>query len=101
MNAYVGERTIDGLVVMLNGKPLPSYLDLAKYSAGGFEWGYEGNEPLQLAFAIVYSRLGNVVEARTLAKPMMKMIVANLENEWEIPVDLIDDIIADLKTSYA
>ncbi|MEC4718325.1 DUF6166 domain-containing protein [Noviherbaspirillum sp. CPCC 100848] len=99
MNIYTGERTIDGVVVRYGGKLLPTYADIVKFSDGGFEWGYEGNAPLQLAFAIVYSRTRNLAESRSLAHPMMKEIVANLENEWEMPVELLDEVISELMQS--
>lgn len=40
--------------VTLNGKPLSLHLDLVNHSPTGFEWGYGGSGPSQLAFCIVY-----------------------------------------------
>lgn len=40
-----------------NGVPsrLSTYLDKVNHSPDGFEWGYEGSGPAQLAFAILYA----------------------------------------------
>ena len=97
---YAGGRTIDGLCVTVNGKALPTFDDLVTYSKGGFEWGYEGAEPLQLAFALLYSRLRDVEAACELAPVLMKHIVANLANEWDISGDQLDETIAILQGKH-
>jgi hypothetical protein len=33
-------------------RPLPMYLNVRKHSPGGFEWGYAGSGPAQLALAL-------------------------------------------------
>ena len=35
---YVGDRTIDGIVVTVDGKPLSTHADTKRYSRNGFEW---------------------------------------------------------------
>ena len=50
---YEGERTLEGTLVTVDGKPLPPRLDLRGYSKTGFEWGYAGPAPRQLALALV------------------------------------------------
>ena len=50
MTSYVGDRTIDGVVVTADGQLLDSYADLKAFSLSSFEWSYEGPEPKQLAF---------------------------------------------------
>ena len=57
---YVGDRTIDGILVTVNGEPLDERLDLAAHSDNGFEWTYEGDEPRQLALAILADYLGDL-----------------------------------------
>lgn len=67
---YTGVRTPDGKAavyrVVTRGTPprlvidrrlLPAYLNLCNHSPGGFEWGYSGSGPAQLAFAIVFDTL--------------------------------------------
>lgn len=60
MTKYTGERTIDGLSVLADGKPLPHYEDVHRFAQYGFEWSYEGPEPTQLAFALLYSHTGDL-----------------------------------------
>src|SRR5215467_6860199 len=84
MKTFCGERTIDGVKVTVDGKALDQRLDLHRYTANGFEWSYEGNEPRQLALAILAEHLNDPAGARTLVDPFMKAVVANFDNEWEM-----------------
>lgn len=47
-----GEPTV-AIVQGCHGVPLPLRLDLANHSPTGFEWGYAGSGPAQLALAIL------------------------------------------------
>ncbi len=84
MSIYAGDRTIDGAQVTVDGAPLPGYEELAAYSLNGFEWSYEGPEPKQLAFALLYNHLGNADTARELSEALMRAVVANFDNVWEM-----------------
>ena len=42
MKRFSGDRTIDGIKVLVDGRPLDQRLDLHRYTANGFEWSYEG-----------------------------------------------------------
>ena len=53
MKTYEGKRTIDGLVVTVDGKPLDEHYDVKRFTKYGFEWNYEGESPQQLALAIL------------------------------------------------
>jgi len=53
MKIYEGKRTKDGCEVTVDGKPLPPRLDLWNHSPAGFEFGYGGSGPAQLALAIL------------------------------------------------
>jgi hypothetical protein len=81
---YAGDRTIDGIVVTVNGEPLNERLDLEAYSEMGFEWTYEGGEPHQLALAILADFLGDDERARRLSAGFMQRIVAHFDNTWEM-----------------
>ena len=51
---YIGVRVRLGCArVTVDGDPLPLRLDLARHSPTGFEWGYEGSGPAQLALALL------------------------------------------------
>ncbi len=81
---YKGDRTIDGISVTVDGKPLSDHSDIKQVSEDGFEWSYEGTAPAQLALAILVDYTGDPQLALELYEPFMKHIVANFDNEWEM-----------------
>ena len=90
MKSFIGDRTIDGIKVTVDGRPLDQRLDLHRYTANGFEWSYEGPEPRQLALAMLAEHLGDPARATALVEPFMKAVVANFGNEWEMTSADID-----------
>jgi hypothetical protein len=84
MKIYEGKRTIDGLVVTVDGQPLSEHYDVKRFTRYGFEWTYEGDSPLQLALAILADYLGDNDKAIRLSEPFMKTVVANLDNDWRL-----------------
>jgi hypothetical protein len=90
MKTYEGQRTIDGLVVTVDGKRLDEHYEVKRFTKFGFEWTYEGDSPRQLALAILFDHLGDKDRAIRLSEPFMKEIVANLDNDWTLSVDEID-----------
>jgi hypothetical protein len=97
MKKYIGDRTIDGIAVTVDGQPLSPYYDQLKLTEHGFEWSYEGPEPAQLAFALLYDHLGDAAVAKQLHKVLMERVVANFDNEWELTSDDLDDAIRVLR----
>lgn len=58
MKRYVGTRDADSarVTVLVDGAPqyaLPPRLDIRNHSPSGFNWGYHGSGPAQLALAIL------------------------------------------------
>jgi hypothetical protein len=98
MKKYVGDRTIDGIAVTVDGEPLPPHYDQLKLTEHGFEWSYEGPEPAQLAFALLYDHLGDAAAAKQLHRALMERVVANFNNEWELTSDDLDDAISILRS---
>jgi Family of unknown function (DUF6166) len=90
MTTYAGQRTMDGLVVTVDGKPLPEHYEVKRFTKFGFEWTYEGESPQQLALAILFDRLGDSEQAVRLSEPFMKQIVANFDNDWMLSGEDID-----------
>jgi hypothetical protein len=90
MSTYEGKRTIDGLVVTVDGKRLDEHYDVKRFTKYGFEWTYEGDSPQQLALAILVDHLGDKDRAIKLSGPFMKKIVANLDNDWTLSSDDVD-----------
>ena len=87
---FVGERTIDGSVVTVDDVPLDPQLALKQFTDRGFEWGYEGNGPRQLALAILVEHIGDNSRALSLCEDFMLRVVANFGNEWEMSGSDID-----------
>ena len=90
MKTYEGKRTIDGLVVTVDGKPLPEHYEVRQFTKRGFEWTYDGTSPRQLALAILFDHLGDKDRAIALSEPYMKDIVANLDNDWKLTGEDVD-----------
>jgi hypothetical protein len=90
MKRYIGDRTIDGVKVTVDGAPLDPALRVKEFSKNGFEWSYEGPEPRQLALALLVDHLGDANMAKNLAEPFMQAVVANFGNEWEMSSSDID-----------
>ena len=68
--------------VTVDGKPLPSRHDLMRISKTGFEWGFDGPAPAQLALALLADHLGDSEEALRLHRAFMREVVAHLDNAW-------------------
>ncbi|HXR05085.1 MAG TPA: DUF6166 domain-containing protein [Verrucomicrobiae bacterium] len=66
MKRYEGRREGYAVDATVNGVPLNPRLDLYNHSPTGFEWGYGGSGPAQLALAILADHLGNADEAMSL-----------------------------------
>ena len=84
MKRYVGDRTIDGVKVTVDGKPLDPRTNVFEFSKNGFECSYEGPEPSQLALALLVDHLGDTDVAKANVEPFMCAVVANFDNEWEM-----------------
>lgn len=90
MKTYKGKRTIDGLVVTVDGKPLPEHYEVKQFTNRSFEWTYEGTSPRQLALAILFDYLGDKERAVALSASFMKDVIANLGNDWQLTGDELD-----------
>ena len=93
MKTYEGKRTIDGLVVTVDGRPLAEHYEVKRFTKFGFEWTYEGESPQQLALAVLFDYLGDKDRSIRLSEPFMKEVIANLDNDWAITSDRIDSFL--------
>ena len=95
MKKYTGERASTGThvaVVLENhvAKSLPAGLQYASHSPTGFEWGYLGSGPAQLAFAILLDHFGDPAPARLYYQSFKFDVIAHLERDrWELTTDQI------------
>jgi hypothetical protein len=94
---YQGDRTIDGLTVTVDGRPLPERTDIKAISQDGFEWSYEGEAPAQLALALLADHTGDAKSALHLYEPFMRYVVANFDNEWQMTSDDIGEAVRTLE----
>jgi hypothetical protein len=90
VKTYVGGRSLAGAEVTVDGKKLDPRFDLKRLSPAGFEWTYEGHGPAQLALALLADHLGDDSRALALYDPFMRMVVAELDNSWELTSAEID-----------
>lgn len=93
MKMYSGAREFDGLVVNVDGAPLPEHYEIKQFTTWGFEWTYEGESPQQLALAILYDHLGDGPRAIRLSEPFMRTVVAELDNDWTLTSDQVQQSI--------
>jgi hypothetical protein len=87
MKTYQGKRTIDGIVVTVDGRRLPEHCEVKQFTSRGFEWTYQGSSPQQLALAILFDYVGDKNDAIALSAPYMKDVIANLDNDWQLSGD--------------
>lgn len=99
MKTYSGDRTIDGVVVTVDGRPLSEATDIKTLTDDGFEWGYEGPASAQLALAILFDHLENANRSIDLHERFMREIVANFSNEWVLTSSNVEDAIAELEAA--
>lgn len=85
--AFVAETDADGKrTVTYNGQPLNPRWDLRNHSPDGFNWGYGGSGPAQLALAICAAALGDDVLAQELYQHYKWHLIAKIEiNNWTLP----------------
>src|SRR5947209_19175407 len=99
MKTYEGRR--EGYVadVTVNGHPLNPRLDLWNHSPTGFEWGYGGSGPAQLALALLADHLADDDQAVRLHQSFKFAVVVKLPNTgWTLTSDQIKQAYQSLQT---
>lgn len=92
MNTYEGRRDYHTTLVTVNGKPLNPRFDLWEHSLTGFEWGYGGSGPAQLALALLADHFGDDQLAVELHQGFKTAVIANLSRqEWSLTSKQIED----------
>ena len=87
---YYGKRKPDGTTVVRRIRQggeylLPLRLDIENHSPTGFEWGYGGSGPAQLAVAIMADALHDAPRAQGLHQRFKWQIVSRFDKEyWSI-----------------
>lgn len=85
MKIYKGSRVGQNCLVMVDDRPLDPRYDLKALSSSGFEWGYEGGGPSQLALAILADLLEDDAKALAEYRNFLKSTIVNLaDDKWEL-----------------
>ena len=91
IRSYRGYRLDGKCIVTVDGKPLNPMLEILNYSPSGFEWGFSGAGPSQLAFAILADLYG-VKTAESKFQVFKNRIVKRLpETGWNLTEKMIRD----------
>lgn len=92
---FVGKRTAHGCIVSVRDvgetKLLDPRHDLVNHSPDGFEWGYGGSGPSQLAFAILCRYAGPWTADRHYQEFKRDFIQGIHSDEFTINVEAIDE----------
>jgi hypothetical protein len=96
---YIGMRP-DGpgsaKVFIEHGSPLNPRFDLRRHSPDGFEWGYYGSGPAQLALALLCDATGDDAVAQQQYQPFKVAVVALLKDDrWRMTAGEIQDFITE------
>jgi Family of unknown function (DUF6166) len=91
-----GEELSGKLVVTADREPLNPRLDLLNKSPQGFEWGYNGSGPAQLAFAILMHEIKVESFATILFQDFKSACIAPLNRDyWTITTEQIDEFMGE------
>jgi hypothetical protein len=95
---YEGRRQGYAVIVTVDGRRLNPRLDLWNHSPTGFEWGYGGSGPAQLALAILADHLGNDEQAFNFHHRFKWAVIAELPGRfWTLTSQEIDQVLQTLR----
>ncbi|MEI8292019.1 MAG: DUF6166 domain-containing protein [Verrucomicrobiota bacterium] len=98
MKHYSGRREGYAVIVTVDGRPLNPRLDLWNHSPTGFEWGYGGSGPAQLALAILADHLGDDEQAFNFHHRYKWAVIAELpKRSWTLTSQEIDLVLPKLR----
>ena len=98
MRTYEGRREGYAVIVTVNGVPLNPRLDLYNHSPTGFEWGYGGSVPAQLALAILANHFGDDRQALAIYQSFKRVVVAGLpEPGWTLTSRDVDQALHQIR----
>ena len=103
MKTYEGRREGHAVIVTVNGRPLNPRLDLYNHSPTGFEWGYSGSGPAQLALAILADHLADDRQALDMYQRFKWVVIAELprKGSWALTDQVIDQILQNIRNYEA
>ncbi len=97
MKSYKGVRSYGQAFVTVDGRALDPRFNLRFHSPDGFEWGYGGSGPAQLALALLADHFGDGPKALALYQDFKSAIVAGLPRYgWMLTSEHIENAIKEL-----
>ena len=97
---YEGKRSYGQCFVTVDGRALDPRFDLRMHSPDGFEWGYGGSGPAQLALALLADWLAEDGQALAFYQAFKFRTVAGLPREgWTLTGSQIDDALRALRAN--
>lgn len=98
MKVYRGVREKFGAVVTVEQDGVSTNLDprfeIRSHSPTGFEWGYGGSGPAQLALAILVDHLSNIDIAQNLYQAFKFKVISALKSDsWTLSSNDIDKVL--------
>lgn len=98
MKHYSGRREGYAVIVTVDGRRLNPRHDLWNHSPDGFEWGYAGSGPAQLALALLADHCQNDERALNLYQRFKWAVVAELPHrEWILISEDIEAVLRSLR----
>lgn len=103
MATYEGKRDNGSAVVHIDGAPLHPRNDLVNHSPDGFEWGYAGSGPSQLALAILAHHFREAGDSEELADykagalyhdVKLKLITTLPKEGWQFDTHVVADTVS-------
>lgn len=85
MKHYAGKRSEYGAYVTVDGRALDPCNDLRNHSPDGFQWGYGGSGPAQLALALLADHFGDGRKALEIYQDFKFTVIAGLSgDDWTL-----------------
>ena len=95
---YQGRREGYAVIVTVDGRRLNPRFDLWNHSPTGFEWGYGGSGPAQLALALLADHCGNNEQALNFYQRFKWAVIAELPHRsWLLTSQHIDLVLQKLR----
>jgi Family of unknown function (DUF6166) len=102
VKCFEGHRQGHAVIVTVDGRPLDPRLDLYNHSPTGFEWGYCGSGPAQLALAILAEHLSDDAEALNLYQRFKWAVIVGLpRRRWTLTSHIIEQILQNIRDQEA
>ncbi len=98
MKTYAGKRQGYAVSVTVDGRRLNPRFDLWNHSPSGFEWGYGGSGPAQLALAILADHCHDDERALNFYQRFKWAVIVELPHRsWTLTTEGIERILDSLR----